>query len=292
MAKLLPIFAISALSAVGFGGWYSFSVLRPKDLQQYLEWQGFELASKKGGYIWKAILDEHKSIIVSRTKKLDPKEEDIESWCSSHLPSTDYESFKDDASKICVNNPQTVRAKIIQQDGNIDSLINDSQESKDKEYRISYIFKKHIDGVLALIGFIPPKQELGQEIKENIKDAGKALEAWCKKSLASKPEDVLVDNVKLLCSPTKFHTVKELIENQNEKNLLLTDGNNSSELNAKYEEIKDKASWTKDPDRSSFSMRVDDLKDWCEAMEKKEFSDEGIFSNIYPKFRFRCLKDK
>ncbi|CBY92974.1 hypothetical protein HF1_09660 [Mycoplasma haemofelis str. Langford 1] len=251
-------------------------------------WIGF----REGGNIWKSVLDEHKSIAVSRTGKSDPREDDVKSWCSSHLSSSDYESFKDDASKICVNNPQTVRAKIIQKDGSIDSLIKDSSDSKDKEYRVSYIFKKHIEGVLELIGFVPPEQEKGREIRENIEEAGKILEAWCKKSLASKPDDALVDNVKLLCAPMKFKTISELITNQSEKNLLLTDSQNSQELTKKYEEIKEKSSWVNDPTRTKKEQKEDDLKNWCQEIEKKEFSEEGTFSNIYPKFRFRCLKAK
>ncbi|AEG73340.1 hypothetical protein MHF_1092 [Mycoplasma haemofelis Ohio2] len=285
MAKLLPILALSGLGTIGVGGWYGFSGLRPKDLQQYLEWQGFELASKKGGNVWKSILDEHKEIVKTRIGKDSPSEQDIQDWCSSHISRKDYESFKDDASKICVNNPQTVRAKIIQLDGDISKLI---ESSKDEEYKVAYIFRKHIEGVSELIGFVPPPKEEGQEVVENIKEGGEALKKWCVKSLEAKPDDSLVANVKALCSPKGFKTIKELITKQNEESKLLTKTENATELQNKYNEIKEKASWTKDKPQKSNEQ--ESLKKWCEENEAKNFYEEGTFSNVYPKFRFRCLK--
>ncbi|CBY92997.1 hypothetical protein HF1_09890 [Mycoplasma haemofelis str. Langford 1] len=284
MAKLFPMIALSGLGAIGVSGWYGFSGLRPKDLKQYLEWQGFELASHASGHVWKSILDEHKEIVKSLIKNDSPTEKDIQDWCASHLSEANYESFKDDASKICVNNPQTVRAKIIQQSGDIKALIEGSEGDKSQEYKVAYIFRKHIEGLPRLIGFIPPEKS------EGIEDGGKALGEWCKKSLESKPDDSLVSNVKALCSPKGFKTIEELIKKQGEENLLLTDGKNSSELTSKYNEIKDKDSWTKDDSKTSTQSTEEDLKQWCETHKSKNFYEEGTFTDVYPKFRFRCLK--
>ncbi|AEG72835.1 hypothetical protein MHF_0563 [Mycoplasma haemofelis Ohio2] len=284
--RLLSALALLGFGTVGVGGWYGFSTLRPKNLQQYLEWQGFELASKTEGNIWKSILDERKEIIKSRIGKTDPQESDIRNWCSSHLSISNYESFKDDASKICVNNPHTVRAKIILQDGSISSLIEGLNDSKGEKYKVAYIFRKHIEGVPELIGFIPPSKEEGTE---NLEGGGKALGEWCQKSLESKSDDQLVKNVRLLCSPRPFTTIKELIKLNKEEELLLTEEANSTELSKKYAEIKDKDSWTKE---SSSPDSQESLKKWCQTHESKKFSEEGTFSNVYPKFRFRCMKSR
>ncbi|AEW45666.1 hypothetical protein MHC_04050 [Mycoplasma haemocanis str. Illinois] len=284
MAKLFPILAVSGLSIIGAGGWYGFSGLRPKNLKQYLEWQGFESAFHASGLVWKSILAEHKEIVTRRTKKTNPTESDIKDWCIQHLYATDYESFKDDASKICVNNPETVRAKIIQQDGDIKSLIEGSEGDKNKNYKVAYIFRKHITGFLGLISFTPPEKG------EGIEGGGRALEKWCKKSLDSKPDDFLVANVKSLCSSKGFNTIKELIEKQSETGSLLTDSNNQAELIKKHNSINEKSSWLADAKETSNQSNYFDLKEWCTTYMNKNFYDEGTFSDVYPKFRFRCLK--
>ncbi|AEW45683.1 hypothetical protein MHC_04135 [Mycoplasma haemocanis str. Illinois] len=266
------------------GGLYGFSGLRPKDLKQYLEWQGFELASNKDGNIWKSILEEHRDIVKRRTEKQSPQEQDIRDWCSSHLSKKDYETFKDDASKICVNNPRTVRAKIIQLDGSISSLI---ESSNDEEYRVAYIFRKHIKGFTQLIGFTPPPKEEGKPERENIVGGGEALKKWCLKSLESKPDDSLISNVKTLCSPKGFKTIKELITKQKEHSNLLTDHSNVSDLQSKWNAIRQRDSWKHD---NTSGENSSSLMKWCLDNEEKKFSEEGTFSEIYPKFRFRCLK--
>ncbi|AEW45677.1 hypothetical protein MHC_04105 [Mycoplasma haemocanis str. Illinois] len=289
MAKLFPILAFSGLSVAGFGGWYSFSGLRPKNLKQYLEWQGFELAFNKGDNIWKSILNEYRDIVARRTGKDSPQEKDIQDWCSEHLLQKDYETFKDDASKLCVNNPRTVRAKIVQQSGDIKSLIEGSSDNKDKDYKVAYIFRKHISGFTKLIGFTPPSEKEGEEVIENIVGGGEALKKWCLKSLESKPDDSLISNVKTLCSPKGFKTILELIKKLGQEGLLLTDDSNTAQLIMKYNQIKDKSSWVQES-KSSNESNYFDLKKWCEEHKEKNFYEEGVFSNVYPKFRFRCLK--
>ncbi|AEG73364.1 hypothetical protein MHF_1121 [Mycoplasma haemofelis Ohio2] len=284
--KILPIGVLLGLGTAGIGGWYKFSNLKPKTLRQYLEWQGLKLIQDTERNYWQAALDENKKI--AGDLNIDTSSiEGIKQWCRGNLDSENYEDFKVGASLLCVDNPKTVRARIIQLDGNIDGLIKEGETDK---YKVSYIFKKHIEGVTDLIGFVPPEQEKGKPINEDLENAGKALSSWCKKSLESAPDDTLVANVKLLCYPKGFEDIDGLIKSRGEEGLLLTEQSNSEALKQKYNSIKDLSSWTQDAESVSSGSPEDSLKNWCNSNKSKKFSEEGTFSNLYPKFRFRCIK--
>ncbi|AEW45697.1 hypothetical protein MHC_04205 [Mycoplasma haemocanis str. Illinois] len=280
--KFFPLTVLLGLGAAGIGGWYKFIHLKPKTLRQYLEWQGFKLIKDTERNHWLSVLHENKKVAEDlNISNID----EIKWWCEVHLDSENYEDFKVSASLLCIDNPKTVKARIIQLDGNIDGLIKDGEMD---EYKVSYIFKKHIAGVTETIGFLPPEQEKGQPIKEDLENAGRALSTWCKKSLDAAPNDTIVANVKLLCFSKGFGDIFGLIKLRGEESLLLTNPNNLGDLNLKYNSIKGLSSWENDPTKSGSSFMS--LYAWCDETQKKKFSEEGTFSNIYPKFRFRCLK--
>ncbi|AEW45699.2 hypothetical protein MHC_04215 [Mycoplasma haemocanis str. Illinois] len=135
------------------------------------------------------------------------------------------------------------------------------------------------DIFLNLIKFIPPKNEEGHSKEEDLEEAKKSFEDWCIGSLTKKADDILVSNIQTFCSPKEFSTIEELIKKNGEK--LLT----GSDLDKKYKEIQDLKTWKED---SVWGTK--DLKIWCEENKSEKFSDKGVFTEIYPKFRFRCVK--
>ncbi|AEG73358.1 hypothetical protein MHF_1113 [Mycoplasma haemofelis Ohio2] len=271
------------LGSVGVGGWYKFSNLKPKTLRQYLEWQGLRLISDSESNYWASVLDENEEVAQKLGISASGIKE-VKEWCQKHIDSENYEDLKESASLLCVDNPRTVKARIIQLDGSTEKLINGDQA--DNQYKVAYVFRKHIDGFHDLIGYKPAVGEDGKEVEE-LDKAKEAFQKWCEDSLKKSVDDTLVMNVRTLCTPKRFTTIKELIEQNGEKGSLLTETENQSELEKKYQEIQNLASWKKD---KSDASSKDDLKTWCEQTENKKFSDSGVFSEDYPKFRFRCLK--
>ncbi|CBY93030.1 hypothetical protein HF1_10220 [Mycoplasma haemofelis str. Langford 1] len=280
--KLVPAVVLLGFGSVGVGGWYKFSNLKPKTLRQYLEWQGLRLISDSESNYWAAVLDENKEV----AKRLGISDSDIKGvkgWCQKHIDSENYEDLKDSASLLCVDNPRTVKARIIQLDGGTGKLISNSESEK---YKVAYVFRKHIDGFHDLIGYKPAVGEDGKEVEE-LDKAKEAFQKWCEDSLKKSVDDTLVMNVRTLCTPKRFTTIKELIEQNGEKGSLLTETENQSELKKKYKEIQNLASWKKD---KSGASSENDLKTWCTENQNKNFHEDKVFSEIYPKFRFRCLK--
>ncbi|CBY93033.1 hypothetical protein HF1_10250 [Mycoplasma haemofelis str. Langford 1] len=282
--KLVPVAVLLGLGSVGVGGWYKFSNLKPKTLRQYLEWQGLRLISDSESNYWAAVLDENKEV----AKRLGISDSDIKGvkeWCQKHIDSENYEDLKESASLLCVDNPRTVKARIIQLDGSTEKLINGDQA--DNQYKVAYVFRKHIDGFHSLIGYSPKMGEDGKEV-EDLNAAKGAFKTWCEDSLNKSIDETLVRNIRTLCTPKKFSSISELITHNGESNLLLTNGNLDSDLQKKHDAIKALATWK--ADNSDNEGNKDSLKTWCTNNQSKNFHEDKVFSEIYPKFRFRCLK--
>ncbi|AEG72906.1 hypothetical protein MHF_0634 [Mycoplasma haemofelis Ohio2] len=276
--KILSTAALLGLGAIGFGGWYKFNSLKPKTLREYLEWQGLKVDIEEDN-TWTAILEENKGIANRAINKESLDISDVKKWCSEQLVKEDYGSVKEYASVLCVDNLKKVRSKIIQKYGKdrIDKLLK-----QDEDYKVAYVFRKHIVGFLSLIGHQPPTTSEDGEDNDNLEDAKIKFKEWCEGSLEKEVDESLVSNVLSLCTPKKFKTIKELVSQNGEE--LLTDPQYSSELNAKYEAIKNYDSWK--------AEKKGTLEEWCKEYEAQPFSDKDVFTKIYPKFRFRCVKTK
>ncbi|AEW45670.1 hypothetical protein MHC_04070 [Mycoplasma haemocanis str. Illinois] len=280
MKALAPL-ALLGVGTAGIGGWYKFHHLKPKTLRQYLEWQGLRLISDSETNYWQAILEENKEL----TKKLGidtSKVDGVKKWCQKHIDFENYEDLKESASLLCVDNPKTVKARIIQLDGSLEKLIN-----ADNQYKVAYVFRKHINGFHDLIGYKPKIGNNGKEL-EDLSAAGDAFKKWCESSLEKGIEETLILNVRTFCTPKSFSSILELITHNGESNRLLTESSNDSYLNSKYESIKQLDSWK--ADNESRLENKEDLKKWCEENKSKNFYEDEVFSKVYPKFRFRCLK--
>ncbi|AEW45459.1 hypothetical protein MHC_02985 [Mycoplasma haemocanis str. Illinois] len=282
MKTFMPLILLGVGTA-GIGGWYKFHHLKPKTLRQYLEWQGLRLISDSEANYWKAVLEENQELI----KKLDIGTSNIEGlkeWCKKHIDTESYEDLKENASLLCVDNPKTVKARIIQLDGDISKLMSSGDDNK---YKVAYVFRKHINGFHDLIGYKPQIGNNGKEL-EDLPTASAAFKKWCEDSLKRGIEETLIFNVRTFCTPKSFSSILELITQNGESDLLLTNGNNASDLSSKYESIKELDSWKEDSENSA--RNVNDLKKWCEENRDKNFYEKEVFSKVYPKFRFRCLK--
>ncbi|AEW45693.1 hypothetical protein MHC_04185 [Mycoplasma haemocanis str. Illinois] len=279
MKAIAPL-VLLGLGSAGIGGWYKFHHLKPKKLRQYLEWQGLRLISDSETNYWKAVLEENKELIgkLGMPSTVDK----VKRWCQDHIDSENYEDFKDNASLLCVDNPKTVKARIIQLDGNTEKLING-----DNQYKVAYVFRKHINGFHDLIGYKPQIGNNGKEL-EDLEAAKDAFKKWCESSLEKGIEETLILNIRTFCIPKSFSTIKELITKNGEDSLLLTSSNLDSDLQQKHESIKTLDSWKADNLRQEGDKN--NLKTWCEQNLNKNFYDDKVFSEVYPKFRFRCLK--
>ncbi|AEG73365.1 hypothetical protein MHF_1122 [Mycoplasma haemofelis Ohio2] len=281
--KFKTLLGTGIVGGIGGAGVYGFHSLQPKNLQEYLEWQGFKLVSNSDENTWKAIKKENAPLLKEIFGKDDPETQEIQKWCKDLLPLTDYQEYVSRVSKVCVDSVWTVEGKIIQEKGSTNGLI---QKGKDEDFKVAYVFRRHISDFLDLINFHPPQSEEGQPAEEKLDEAKKSFEDWCIGSLAKEANDSLVSNIQTFCSPKGFSTIKELIEKNGEK--LLTDSQYTGDLEKKYQEIKDLKTW-KDENEQSHSSN-EDLKSWCNKNQDKKFSEEGVFAEIYPKFRFRCVK--
>ncbi|AEG73373.1 hypothetical protein MHF_1130 [Mycoplasma haemofelis Ohio2] len=277
--KLLPYSALLGLGAIGIGGWYRFGNLQPKTLRQYLEWQGLRLISDSESNYWKAVIEENKELV----KRLNLDESKVKEWCRNHLDLEKYEDVKDSALLLCVDNPKSVKARIIQLDGGIHKLINGS--GADKQYKVAYVFRKHIDGFNSLIGYSPEKDEKGKE-QIDLAQAKDAFQTWCENSLTKPVEETLVLNIREMCAPKTFSKVKEYLSGRT----LLTQSDKTSQLQAVYEKIKDFATYKEDI-KSIRESEKDGLKKWCEQNLEKEFSDDlSVFEETLPKVISRCVE--
>ncbi|CBY93041.1 hypothetical protein HF1_10330 [Mycoplasma haemofelis str. Langford 1] len=275
----IPTIALLGLGTAGLGSWYKFHHLQPKTLRQYLEWQGLRLISDSESNYWKAAVEENKELV----KKLnldESKLEGVKEWCRNHLDLEKYEDVKDSALLLCVDNPKSVKARIIQLDGGTDRLIHGSES--DKQYKVAYVFRKHIDGFNALIGYVPTKNEKGEE-QIDLAQAKEAFQKWCESSLNRPVEDTLVLNIRELCTPKEFSKVEDYLKG---KTLLTKEGKDST-LDAVYKKIKDFASYKADITKEN----KEGLKEWCEENLKKEFSESlSIFEETLPKVISRCVE--
>ncbi|AEG73378.1 hypothetical protein MHF_1135 [Mycoplasma haemofelis Ohio2] len=276
--------ALLGLGTAGVGGWYKFRNLEPTTLRQYLEWQGLRLISDSESNYWNAVLEEHKEFI--KESGLDNSKIDgIKQWCKDNIDSKDYENLKSKALRLCVDNPKTIKARIIQLDGGTGHLINGNDA--DNKYKVSYVFRKHIDGFNSLISYSPQMGDDGKEV-ENLDVAKDAFKKWCTDSLDKPIDETLVQNIRTLCTPKKFSTIEDLIKQNKEDKMLLTEDSNKSDLESKYNTIKELSTWT--ADNTGSKSDSSDLKTWCETNKSKNFHEPKVFSETYPKFRFRCLK--
>ncbi|AEW45706.1 hypothetical protein MHC_04250 [Mycoplasma haemocanis str. Illinois] len=285
--RFISVFTLLlGIGATGLGGLYKFSSLTPRTLKEYLEWQGLNLISHSSDNYWKAVLEDSQDVAKKATGKENPTIEDLKKWCIDNLPKEKYDDFKVYAVSLCVDNPKTVKARIIQLDGDISKLMSSNDDDK---YKVAYVFRKHIDGFHNLIGYKPEIGNHGKEI-ENLDAAKSAFKKWCSESLDKPMDDILVLNIRTLCTPKKFSTILDLIKQNKEDKLLLTEDNNSFELMQKYEIIKELSTWKEDEGGRELPKTFNNLKNWCETNKNKPFYEEKVFSGIYPKFRFRCLK--
>ncbi|AEW45708.1 hypothetical protein MHC_04260 [Mycoplasma haemocanis str. Illinois] len=280
--KTLSIVAVAGISVAGIGGWYKFHHLKPKTLREYLEWQGFRLLSDAEENYWKAILDENGELIVRLS--LNSNTEDLKQWCRNNLEVRSYDHLISTAVYLCADKPRTVKSRMIQLYGSADGLI-----SSDDDYKVAYLFRKHIKDFHNLIGYTPIVDNNGRE-KEDLEKAKNAFKQFCVDSLGKPAEDTLVRNVKTLCTPKGFSSIEDLIRKRGEASLLLTENDKSSQLEQKYQSIKDLKSWMSEGKLSNSSN--EDLKAWCYENKGKKFSDKDVFSEIYPKFRYRCLDEQ
>ncbi|CBY93040.1 hypothetical protein HF1_10320 [Mycoplasma haemofelis str. Langford 1] len=274
--KLLPYAALAALGAAGVGGWYRFGNLKPRTLREYLEWQGLRLISDSESNYWKAVIEENKELVGEL--KLDAS--GVKEWCKSHMDSEQYEDIKSSALLLCVDNPKTVKARIIQLDGGTHKLING--DNADKQYKVSYVFRKHIEGFNALIGY---SSEVGKDgkVEIDLESASKAFKEWCINSLERAIDEMLVLNIRELCTPKKFSTVKEYLSGKT----LLTESGQESELETVHNKIKDFASYKADISEAG----KEKLKEWCDKSLKEEFSTSlSVFEETLPKVISRCVK--
>ncbi|CBY93047.1 hypothetical protein HF1_10390 [Mycoplasma haemofelis str. Langford 1] len=280
--RALPYLVFLGLGTAGLGGWYKFQHLKPKTLQEYLEWQGFKLLSHFEENHWKAVLEENKDLL-SKLGISTSHSGGVKSWCERNLNSESYEELVDVAPLLCVDNIRTVKGRIIQIAGDTSKLIQ-AGDQEANQYKVAYVFRKHIDGFHALIGYSPEVDE-GKEV-EDLDKAHQAFKAWCNDSLDKPINEALAQNVMALCTPKGFSTIEELIKRNGET--LLTESSRSQELKEKYEKIKELDSWKNENQNSK--SNEEDLKSWCDENKAKNFYDENVFSEVYPKFRFRCLK--
>ncbi|CBY93057.1 hypothetical protein HF1_10490 [Mycoplasma haemofelis str. Langford 1] len=142
--KTLPVLALAGISAVGMGGWYKFHHLKPKTLREYLEWQGLRLLSDSEENYWKSILDENQKLVNDLSLGSDTAS--LREWCRRSLESKSYDNLISNASSLCVDNPKTVKARMIQLYGSADGLI-----SQDNDYKVAYVFRKHSRGDVKIL---------------------------------------------------------------------------------------------------------------------------------------------
>ncbi|AEG73326.1 hypothetical protein MHF_1076 [Mycoplasma haemofelis Ohio2] len=273
--KSLSMMIFPACGGVCAAGWYGFHSLQPKDLKEYLEWQGFQLASSDNS--WKAVIKEHGELAKSIEVQSESDLEKLKSWCASHLPLSDFSSHIDKAAKLCVDNVGTVEAKLVRDGISVDIFFQES--SGDEKYKTAYVFRKHNSDFLSLIGHTP-------EEEEDFEPAVSKYKAWCESTLKAKPETSLFENFKLFCKPKSFSTVRSYLDTF--KLQYLTE-DSSGGLKDMWGKIKEFASYQQDIQDTKSDES--DLRKWCEDNLKKNFH-EGmkVFDDILKKVKARCTK--
>ncbi|AEW45701.1 hypothetical protein MHC_04225 [Mycoplasma haemocanis str. Illinois] len=274
----IPALALMGLGTVGFGSWYKFHNLKPKTLKQYLEWQGLRLISDSESNYWKAVIEENKELIVKLG--IDVSIDRVKDWCKSHVNSEKYENIKSYALLLCVDNPKTVKARIIQLDGGTDGLIQDPNSNQ--KYKVAYVFRKHIPGFNSLIGYHPKVDDNGKE-KVVFEEATELFQKWCIGSLEKPIDETLVLNIREFCTPKNFSKIRDYLTGRP----LLTDSGKETQLKERYNKISEFASYKHDI-REDYE---DGLKKWCNQHLDEEFSTSLIvFEEILPKVISRCVE--
>ncbi|CBY93049.1 hypothetical protein HF1_10410 [Mycoplasma haemofelis str. Langford 1] len=256
--------------------WYGLSFWSQKTLRQYLEWRGYQVVSPSDKSTWKAIKEEHSSLIYELFSG-DNIEDQIRDWCASHLEKSSYLSQIGTASKICVNNLKTIKGKIVQRGTDLKSLLN-----RTDDYKVAYVFRKNTLDFLKLIGYSPKPME-------NLEEAVQAYRSWCENSLNAPFEELLLANVESLCKPKGFSTIKEFIHNSGKQ--MITEGDDAdSKLEARLKLLKDLPSFKKDV---GDSVDKEKLKEWCNTSASKGFFEGSqVLEDDYPKVKSRCIKDE
>nr|WP_014272523.1 hypothetical protein [Mycoplasma haemocanis] len=254
-------------------GWYGFNSLQPKNLREYLEWQGFTLASVENA--WKSIIKEHGELAKSIGVNSESDLEKLKTWCVTHLPLSDFSSYIDKASKLCVDNVGTIEAKLVRDGIGLTQFFQDS--SDDDKYKTSYAFRKHNLDFLSLISHTPEKGE-------KFEPAISKYRTWCNSTFKAKPKPDLLKNFQMFCKPKNFTTIRAYLNGKE----FLTESKYDSELDVRYRKISDLASYKYDI--SEFGKEA--LKEWCEDNLNKSFHDSlSVLDEILPKVIFRCVKD-
>ncbi|CBY92996.1 hypothetical protein HF1_09880 [Mycoplasma haemofelis str. Langford 1] len=270
--KSLSMMIFPACGGVCAAGWYGFHSLQPKDLKEYLEWQGFQLASSDNS--WKAVIKEHGELAKSIEVQSESDLEKLKSWCANHLPLSDFSSHIDKATKLCVDNVGTVEAKLVRDGISVDIFFQESSSAE--KYKTAYVFRKHNSDFLSLIGHTP-------EEEEGFEPAVIKYKEWCNSTLKAKPETSLFENFKLFCKPKSFSTVKDYLDTFGLKYLT----GDTQGLKGMWERIKGFASYKQDIQEIGENA----LKTWCEENLKKNFHDEmKVFDDILKKVKARCTK--
>ncbi|AEW45705.1 hypothetical protein MHC_04245 [Mycoplasma haemocanis str. Illinois] len=256
--------------------WYGLSFWSQKTLRQYLKWRGYQVVSPEDKSTWKAIKEEHSSLVYELFSG-NNIEDQIRDWCADHLDKGSYISHIGNASKLCVNNLKTVKGKIIQRGTDLNSLLN-----RTDDYKVAYVFRKNTPDFLNLIGYSPNSVE-------NLEEAVRAYRNWCENSLNAPWEELLLSNVESLCKPKGFSTIKEFINHSGKQ--MITEGNDSeSKLDEKFNALKNLNSFKQDVGGGENKEK---LKEWCNTSSSKGFF-EGfhVLETDYPKVKSRCIKDE
>ncbi|AEW45700.1 hypothetical protein MHC_04220 [Mycoplasma haemocanis str. Illinois] len=153
--KFKTLLGIGVVGGLGGAGVYGFNSLKPKNLQEYLEWQGFKLVSNTDTNTWKAIKTENAILLREIFGNDNPEILQIQQWCKSLLPLTDYQKYVSRVSKVCVDSIWTVEGKIIQKQGSTSGLI---KKGEDEKFKVAYVFRRHISEFNKIY---PPKKRRG-----------------------------------------------------------------------------------------------------------------------------------
>ncbi|AEW45682.1 hypothetical protein MHC_04130 [Mycoplasma haemocanis str. Illinois] len=254
-------------------GWYGFNSLQPKNLREYLEWQGFTLASVENA--WKSIIKEHGELAKSIGVNSESDLEKLKTWCITRLPLSDFSSYIDKASKLCVDNAGTIEAKLVRDGIGLTQFFQDS--SDDNKYKTSYAFRKHNLDFLSLISHTPEKGE-------KFEPAVNKYKKWCNSTLKAKPKPDLLKNFQMFCKPKDFTTIKKYLVGKE----FLTEERYDSNLQTLHDKISNLASYLAD----GIERGKDGLKKWCnENLEKNFHESLSILDEILPKVVSRCVKD-
>ncbi|OAL10674.1 hypothetical protein A6V39_01220 [Candidatus Mycoplasma haematobovis] len=294
--KTSSITSIIAACLSAGGAVVGYIFLRPKNLGEYLKWQGLTLASTDNDALWQSIYEENQE----HFKTLFPNEEGDEKWrrikkyCSEAIPKADYDNNGiENAKKLCVDNVKTVKGQMIKNKLKVDDMMTEEAQFK------TAAAVQGNDKFWGLIG----------ATNDTLEERAKAYQRWCTESLNSQPKDDLVKNVDSFCH-------KKSYSNFSEK--LLHDGYvrlSDEDIDAQYTTLKvdqlqknTGSNWLEaigggsDKWVTSFDLRADtwkitkekfveNYKKYCEAGDKLTLFDEGNYLKKYSEYRGICAKE-